>query len=267
MRIIPLAAFAAITALAAHASRDGVLSDIDFGAASNRVERSGKGAFSGVLPDGLVDNYTGWCAARARTEARAEDGRCFLTFETEPGEQTQFAAAGFSIREPGVYKVTVRARTPGAAVLKCVARLGPPTYEGFLGFVFTSEDWGEKAAYFEVPGGRKGSASFYVHTSPGIVDVERITLERSTPEEFAATMLRPAKMMTAARARESKIWIDASFVSMTIIKVLRVFRNLRSEFAGAEVIFLRNAIYFLSMGESSSSPMTDASARASMTFA
>ena len=193
VRTVPLAAFAAIAALAAHASRDGVLSDIDFGVASNRVERSGKGAFSGVLPDGLVDNYTGWCAAWARTEARAEDGRRFLTFETEPGEQTQFAAAGFSIREPGVYKVTVRARTPGAAVLKCVARLGPPTYEDFLRFAFMSEDWEEKTAYFEVPGGRKERTSFYIHTSPGIVDVERITLERSTPEEFAATMRRPPK--------------------------------------------------------------------------
>ena len=186
MRIIPLAAFAAITALAAHASRDGVLFDIDFGAASNRVERSGKGAFSGVLPDGLVDNYTGWCAARARTEARAEDGRCFLTFETEPGEQTQFAAAGFSIREPGVYKVTVRARTPGASTVRCVARLGHPTYKGFLDFPFTSEDWAEKSAYFELPMGCKESPSFYMHTSPGVADIERITLVRSTPEEFAA---------------------------------------------------------------------------------
>ena len=73
------------------------LLDVDFGAASRRVDAEGVGSFHGVLPPRVNENFSGWQAGRVTTEVREEGGLKFLRFTTRTG-----AAGGqFSIAEIG----------------------------------------------------------------------------------------------------------------------------------------------------------------------
>ena len=172
-----------------------VVLDLDFSHVGAERKVMAKGRFAGVLPTGLNENFTGWCDAKVTSAAREEDGRRFMTFSTSSGAEAQFGTPDFEICEPGVYKLTVLGRTRGASTVTCVARLGAPTWKAFLSHGFTAEDWKEESVYFEFPKGEKGSLGFFVLTSPGRADIQRITLERSTHEAFARSMRRPSEQI------------------------------------------------------------------------
>lgn len=192
-RIFVVAALGWIVQLSAAAqAADNCLLDLDFSKNLREVSNKGKGSFKGVLPERLVENYTGWCVAEVKSSAQREDSLDFVSFETSSAGQAQFCAQGLAFTEPGVYKVTVRARTPGAAAIRFVVRTGHPTYEGFLSGSFVSEAWNEKAFFFEYPAD-KPAAAFYLITTPGQADIERIRIERSSAEAFSCSMRRPSR--------------------------------------------------------------------------
>ena len=170
------------------------LFDVDFGASAKRVDSDGKGAFHGVLPANVNENFAGWSTGRATSEIREEGGRRFLRIRTQPGDAGgQFVIGGFKPVFPGVFRLKMTARTSGGRPLTSGLRLNGAPYTGFSGHTLASSDWKEQTWLFPVERACTGSVGFYFYTSAGDTDIARIVLEPATEAELAADIPRPAK--------------------------------------------------------------------------
>ena len=177
----------------------GTLFDIDFGAATRRVDSDRAGSMHGVLPTGVNDNFSGWSAgSRVTTELRREGERRFLRFSTPRGATGgQFVIAGLEPPFPGCFRLTVSCRVVADRALAMGLRLCGSPYTDFSSHSFGSPEWQEQTTFFEVrQAGRPGDVGFYLYTSPGETDIARIRLEAVTEDELAATIPRPPKGQT-----------------------------------------------------------------------
>ncbi|MGN0848019.1 MAG: hypothetical protein ACI4RA_11655, partial [Kiritimatiellia bacterium] len=171
-----------------------VLLDVDFAAATRRVDADGMGSFHGVLPARMGENFTGWSAGRATSEVKEEAGRRFLRIATQPGEAGgQFAFGGFEPKFPGCFRLRLRGRTAGGRPLTFGLRLNGAPYTSYSSHTFASADWKEETYLFAVSQTRPGSVGLYLYTGAGEVDLARLTLETATEADLAAAMARPPK--------------------------------------------------------------------------
>ena len=170
------------------------LFDIDFGAAATRVDHDGRGAFHGVLPANVHENFAGWSSGRATSEVLEEGGRRFLRIRTQPGDMGgQFSIGGFKPVFPGVFRLKMTARTSGGRPFTSGLRLNGAPYTGFSGHSLATADWKEETFLFSVDRSCTGSVGFYFYTGAGDTDIARIALEPATEADLAAGIPRPAK--------------------------------------------------------------------------
>ncbi len=173
------------------------LLDVDFGAASRRVDAEGVGSFHGVLPPRVNENFSGWQAGRVTTEVREEGGLKFLRFTTRTGAAGgQFSIAGFEPTFPGFFRLKVKARVTAGRSFNLGLRLNGAPYTGFSSHAFTSADWKEETYLFEVKKPRTGTVGLYLYTASGEADLARIVLETATEDDLAAAIPRPPKTQT-----------------------------------------------------------------------
>ena len=68
------------------------LLDVDFTKAPKSVNGSSLGSCTGVLPEGVGDNFSSWSEGRCTTSLQEEDGVKFLRFTSDTGKGVvQFA--------------------------------------------------------------------------------------------------------------------------------------------------------------------------------
>lgn len=174
------------------------LLDVDFAAATRRVDAEGVGSFHGVLPAHVSENFSGWSAGRATSAVCEEGGRRFLRLETKPGEAGgQFAIGGFEPTFPGFFRLRVTGRVARGGTLSLGLRLHGEPYTGFSQHAFASETWTERTFLFPVNRKREGNVGLYFYTGPGVVELGRIVLETATEADLAAEIPRPPKSVRA----------------------------------------------------------------------
>ncbi len=170
------------------------LFDVDFTAATRRVDAEGKGSFHGVLPARMGENFAGWAAGHVTSELREEGGRRFLRVTTLPGEMGgQFAIAGFEPKFPGYFRLKLTGRVSKGGSLAFGLRLNGSPYTSYSEHSFAATDWKEETYLFLVRPTRPGSVGMYIYTGAGTVDLVRMTLETATEADFTATIARPPK--------------------------------------------------------------------------
>lgn len=167
--------------------------DVDFAAETRQVDSvGGKGAFHGVLPKRVSENFAGWSDGRATAAVREEDGRRFLRIETEARPAGgQFVIDGFTAKFPGFYKLTIRGRTPGQRPLTHGLRFSGAPYTGLSSGSFVSATWAEKSEFIHVSRTVDARVGFFFYTGAGVVDIESMRLETATEEELAQGIRRP----------------------------------------------------------------------------
>lgn len=170
---------------------------VDFGTATRRVDAEGKGAFHGVLPAGVNENFAGWSACRATSEVREENGRHFLRIATQPGDAGgQFCIGGFTPKFPGFFRLKVRARTSGGRPLEFGLRLNGAPYTSYSSHAVRSSAWTDANFLFHVARTAEGSVGLYFYTPAGDSDIVSVALETAAEADMVAQIPRPPKTQT-----------------------------------------------------------------------
>lgn len=163
---------------------------VDHPAHSNRT-----GAFTGVLPTGWEDNFSGWSRSQASSCIVTEEGRRFLRLTTTKLDSgaPQFNANLPALVNGAYYRVTLRARNRAAGPLSLGVRMGPPPYR----YLFEKQlppaaAWVEKSWCFKLEHPTREPLGLYlVSAGLGTVDIARIRFEPISAAEMAATIPRP----------------------------------------------------------------------------
>ena len=171
-----IAAVALLCACAAQAAE--TLLDVDFTKAPKSVNSSSLGSCTGVLPEGVGDNFSSWSEGRCTTSLQEEDGVKFLRFTSDTGKGiVQFAVYCPKVKLPGFFRLTVKGRVRGNP-LGLGLRLNPAPYTSFSQHQFGTPDWSEQSYLFTVSQKAEKNVGLYLYPSRGETDLQRIVLEK-----------------------------------------------------------------------------------------
>lgn len=184
-----IAAVALLCACAAQAAE--TLLDIDFTKAPKSVNSSSLGSCTGVLPEGVGDNFSSWSEGRCTTSLQEEDGVKFLRFTSDTGKGiVQFAVYCPKVKLPGFFRLTVKGRVRGNP-LGLGLRLNPAPYTSFSQHQFGTPDWSEQSYLFTVSQKAEKNVGLYLYPSRGETDLQRIVLEKVDRADIVRSIPRP----------------------------------------------------------------------------
>ena len=184
-----IAAVALLCACAAQAAE--TLLDVDFTKAPKSVNSSSLGSCTGVLPEGVGDNFSSWSEGRCTTSLQEEDGVKFLRFTSDTGKGiVQFAVYCPKVKLPGFFRLTVKGRVRGNP-LGLGLRLNPAPYTSFSQHQFGPPDWSEQSYLFNVSQKAEKNVGLYLYPSCGETDLQRIVLEKVDRADIARSIPRP----------------------------------------------------------------------------
>ena len=184
-----IAAVALLCACAAQAAE--TLLDVDFTKAPKSVNSSSLGSCTGVLPEGVGDNFSSWSEGRCTTSLQEEDGVKFLRFTSDTGKGiVQFAVYCPKVKLPGFFRLTVKGRVRGNP-LGLGLRLNPAPYTSFSQHQFGTPDWSEQSYLFTVSQKAEKNVGLYLYPSRGETDLQRIVLEKVDRADIVRSIPRP----------------------------------------------------------------------------
>lgn len=184
-----IAAVALLCACAAQATE--TLLDVDFTKAPKSVNSSSLGSCTGVLPEGVGDNFSSWSEGRCTTSLQEEDGVKFLRFTSDTGKGiVQFAVYCPKVKLPGFFRLTVKGRVRGNP-LGLGLRLNPAPYTSFSQHQFGTPDWSEQSYLFTVSQKAEKNVGLYLYPSRGETDLQRIVLEKVDRADIVRSIPRP----------------------------------------------------------------------------
>lgn len=191
MKKFILAMVAAVSMPTAYAAPAETLLDVDFSKAARAVDGSKRGYCSGMLPNGVSDNFSSWSGGRCTTTLMQEDGVKFLRFTADDTKgPVQYLVQAPKMKLPGFFRLTVKGRVRGGS-LGLGLRLNPAPYTTFSSHAFSSPDWSEKTFIFHVPKKASSSVGLYLYPKRGDSDLCRVVLEQVDRSELARTIRRP----------------------------------------------------------------------------
>ena len=172
-----------LVAAGADATAEAEILRTDFGTAARRtsVTNAAHGSsFSGVLPDGWSENYTGWSAAACTAEVVEEDGVRFLRF-VRTGETAQFRAGLGVLAAPATYRATMTFRSrPGCQL---GLRENPAPYTTYGTCTGKAARWATVTNYISIAQELTTSTGLFVYPGVGETDLKEVRLCRVPPEE------------------------------------------------------------------------------------
>ena len=171
-----IAAVALLCACAAQAAE--TLLDVDFTKAPKSVNSSSLGSCTGVLPEGVGDNFSSWSEGRCTTSLQEEDGVKFLRFTSDTGKGiVQFAVYCPKVKLPGFFRLTVKGRVRGNP-LGLGLRLNPAPYTSFSQHQFGTPDWSEQSYLFTVSQKAEKNVGDIVRSIPRPPATQRVFVSR-----------------------------------------------------------------------------------------
>lgn len=176
----------------------GKVFDVNFTLNHRQHDKEGKGAFHGVLPVEVVENFSGWLATRTTTEYVNRGDEGYLRFQTF-GDRSQFYVTGDITAITGRYKVVIEGRVSSGPLRFALRNAGAPYCSFALG-EFSESSFARKVYYFDLkpPAGappENGYLARFFFYPPPVADIKRISLFRADGEEREPTaqLWRPAK--------------------------------------------------------------------------
>ena len=200
MRIWILIGFL-LAAVQGFAAPDRIIADIDFNKHSAVLNLKDVGTFTGPLPRGMSQDFTGWSPGVCRTEPLVDNfGDAFLRFHIEKsGVQLNFRLPGLKSKE--LYKVTFIVRNQLSGALKPYLRKVEPPYNSLkLSFNIPRSETVRTLTFPFSPENVpvEGSAGLFMHFSlPGSADFKRIRVEKISRQEY--DMLEQEKLKQIKR--------------------------------------------------------------------
>lgn len=169
-----------------------IVLDVDCARATAPTETKGVGRFRGVMPVGFGENFTGWSEADVTSVLTNAGGRTFIRFDSANDSTAQFATYDLSVKLPGVFRFTIRARTTDEPVTCVLRKMGAP-YTAYWTGNFLAPEGKEQSLIFDCPSVPEGKVGFFLIVGRGVTEVERFRLEEVPESLLEAQVKRPPR--------------------------------------------------------------------------
>lgn len=188
MRFIPIYAFLLLNLLAGAGER---LIDSNFGT-SNVPIRSKDDLITGVLPEGWIENSSGWCKARAECSIHAQEGEQFLRINVTqlPDGRMQLAYHGIpDVADHAYFRLNIKIRNLSGGQIEFGLRMKGSPYKMYWSERGAfSDGWREYEHTFELKKNDKPMGFWLITGAVGMVDVAHIRLERMEAKDLEAEL-------------------------------------------------------------------------------